>query len=151
VRISLPKSERVNIEKIGDRLAEAADQLDRASASGLSTQEIDLDKIRTATASKASARRAVARALQFTKTQVDAALALPPSERRSALLRLVNEATQSRHRALQQGASSFDDPDWASASASESWLHALVLVEDRQMDEATSARVAQIIDRLLAG
>ena len=114
----------------------------------MSFNEQELVKIQKATSGffKKSARVAVAHALLDMRGKVDHAKQLSEDERKAALEELMNEATAARHEALQAGASSHSDPQWAAAAACESWLHELV-----GGNPAGVARVAAIIDELAKG
>ena len=93
----------------------------------MSFNEEELNKIKKATSGffKKSARVAVAHALLDMEEKIDHARQLSEDEREAALKILMNEATAARQRALQAGANSHGDPQWAAAAACESWLHEL--------------------------
>ena len=94
----------------------------------MSFNEQELNKIKNGTSGffKKSARNAVAQALLDMKDKIDHAKQLGEDERDAALKKLMNEATAARQQALQAGANSHGDPQWAAAAACESWLHELV-------------------------
>jgi hypothetical protein len=98
---------------------------------------------------RGSARQAVSLALVNTKTRIDDVKRLEPSMRRDALDVLLQEAKDMRQRAVAGGASSYSDPRWAAAAATESWLAVLVQNEDGQIDDASRARVEQIATQLI--
>ncbi len=108
--------------------------------------EEELNKIKKATSGffKKSARVAVAHALLDMKDKIDHAKQLSEDEPGAALEKLMNEETAARHQALQAGANSYGQPQWAAAAACESWLHELV-----GGTPAGIARVEAIIDELI--
>ncbi|MEI6258747.1 MAG: hypothetical protein WCR46_02410 [Deltaproteobacteria bacterium] len=111
----------------------------------MSFYEEDLKKIEDATSGwfKKSARNAIAQAISALRPRIENAKKLPEPQRQAELKQLTNEATAARHRALQFGANSYCHPDWAAASACESWL--------KELDGGTAdgiARVERLIDRL---
>lgn len=61
------------------------------------------------------------------KPKIDGAKGLADTERQTALKALLNGATADRKRAVQYGANSYGNPQWAAAAACESWLHELIL------------------------
>jgi len=94
----------------------------------MSFNEEELLKIKKVTSGffKKKTKLAVAKALVAIKPKIEAAKKLDGDERIEALRILVNEATDARHLAIQIGATSYKDPQWAAAASCESWLHELV-------------------------
>lgn len=94
----------------------------------MSFNEDELRKIKSKTSGflKGKARAAIASAIKEYEPKIQAAKSLPPEDRKKALLALVNQATDQRHIALQNGANSYGNPAWAGAATVESWLHELM-------------------------
>ena len=91
-----------------------------ANSFGVFNEE-ELKKIIKATSGffRKSARKAIARSLLETKTEIEHARKLDASKRRDTLVVLANRATENRHVALQAGANSYSHPQWAAAAACE--------------------------------
>ena len=108
--------------------------------------ESELIKIEKATSGffKKAARAEIVQKLLSVGLKIEAAKQLKGDEREVAIKKLVNEATDARHVAIQRGAASHGHPEWAAAAACESWLHELV-----GGTEESIARVEIIIDRLM--
>lgn len=88
----------------------------------------ELKKIRTKTNgifSKKS-RLAISESLSRAKLDVDKAKGLSEEDKHAQLLPLLNTATKQRNIAVQNGASSYSDAEWASAAAVESWISELL-------------------------
>ena len=75
---------------------------------------------------KGKARRAISRAINTYRPKINSAKALPDPDKQEALKSLLNQATQERHIALQNGANSYGHPAWAAAATIESWLFQLI-------------------------
>ena len=90
--------------------------------------EEELKKIENATAGwfKKSARTAISKAISALRLKIERAKMLPQPQQQAAFKELVDNATESRHRAIQSGANSYNHSDWAAAAACESWLHEIV-------------------------
>lgn len=111
----------------------------------MSFNEDELKKIQSKTSGwfKAEARTAISRAISSYKPKIEVAKLLPESERKKALLVLVNQATKERQNALQGGANSYSNPSWAAAATVESWLHELM-----GGDEAGISKVEAVVSEL---
>ena len=111
----------------------------------MSFNEDELLKIKKATSGffKKKTKIAVTQALVAIKPRIDAVKKLNGDKRIEALNILVNEATNARHLALQRGATSYKDPQWAAAAACESWLQELIGGTSKGI-----ARVDQLIKEL---
>jgi len=94
----------------------------------MSFNEDELKKIRSKTSGlfKAKARSAISSAISTYKPKIEIAKSLADSERKKALLALLNQAADERHVALQSGANSYGNQAWAAAATVESWLHELM-------------------------
>ena len=90
--------------------------------------EEELLRIKKATSGwfKKSARTFVAQVLLTMKTRIDAAKKLDDTERLETFIFLLLEATAARRVAVQSGANSYSQPQWAAAAACENWLFELV-------------------------
>jgi hypothetical protein len=94
----------------------------------MSFNEDELSKIKSKTSGffKGKARLAISSAINDYEPKVRAAKLLPNIEKNKAILALVNQATNQRQAAQQNGANSYGDPDWAAAATIESWLQELM-------------------------
>ena len=94
----------------------------------MSFNEDELVKIKKKTSGwfKSNARTHISKAIEVYKPKIEAAKSLPETERKKALIALVNQATNERNAALQSGANSYSNPSWAAAATIESWLHELI-------------------------
>lgn len=108
--------------------------------------EDELIKIKKATSGlfKNSARTAIKQSLEKTKSDILAAKKLNPDQCKSKLIKLMEEATQERKRAIAYGATSYGDKDWAAAAVSETWLQELVHGTPEGID-----RVERLIGELM--
>ena len=114
----------------------------------MSFNEDELIKIRNATSGwfKGKARYEITRALAILQVNVEELKNLPVEEKRTAIIEMVNDATDKRHAAMNSGASSYGNPEWAAASACESWLHALAGGDSDEI-ERVEIIVEELIDR----
>lgn len=112
----------------------------------MSVNEEELLKIKEATTGwlKGNARRAIRKSLLSLMPKIERAKALPNDERDTLLKQLLIETTETRQRALQDGANSYGDPAWAAAAACETWLHELVVFGT----DETLPKVEALIDEL---
>ncbi len=113
--------------------------------------EEELIKIKKALSGmfKKSARQTVAVTLMGLKNKIDGIGSMSESDQKTQLLELLNEATAMRQEALRQGATSYRHPMWASAAASESWLHVLMQHKSGAIDDATLSRTNSIVEGLI--
>ena len=95
----------------------------------MSFNEDELIKIKKATSGflKKSARKAISQSLLEIERKIENAKKLADADRQVALKELLNRATADRKRAVQYGATSYGNPQWAAAAACESWLQELIL------------------------
>ena len=93
----------------------------------MSFNEEELIKIKKATSGffKKSARATIVDSLSSINKKIILAKNMDESDKKAALLKLMNEATEKRQRVLQSGANSYGHPEWAAAAACESWLQEL--------------------------
>lgn len=112
----------------------------------MSFNEDELEKIKKATSGlfKKSARTAIKVSLEKTKSDILAAKNLNPDKYRTALIKLMEEATRVRRQAVAYGATSHGDKNWAAAAASETWLQELVRGTSESID-----RVERMIGELM--
>ncbi len=75
---------------------------------------------------KSKSRAGIAEAITRYRPAIEEAKVLPPKIRQKALVVLMNKATNNRHMALQTGANSFSNPNWAASATVESWPHELL-------------------------
>lgn len=111
----------------------------------MSFNEDELRRVWSATSGwfKKKSRAEISRAIRSWRPKIENAKTLPPEQRKDELVRLVNNATDARHRALQNGASSHGHPEWAAAAVCESWLQELLGGSAEDI-----ARVEALIDKL---
>ena len=111
----------------------------------MSFNEDELRKIQTATSGwlKKKARAKITESIRSWRPRIEKAKALQAEKRKDELMLLVNEATTARQIALQNGANSHGNAEWAAAAVPESWLHELLGGSAESI-----ARVETIIDKL---
>ncbi|MCF8143895.1 MAG: hypothetical protein K9N21_08260 [Deltaproteobacteria bacterium] len=111
----------------------------------MSFNEDELRKIESATSGwlKKKARAKVTQSIRSWRPRIERAKTMPEGQRQDELKRLLNEATTSRHRALQIGANSHGHSEWAAAAVCESWLHELLGGSAESI-----SRVETLIDKL---
>lgn len=115
------------------------------SDDGPSFNEAELLKIQKATKGffKSKARYSIARYIQEFSPEVAAIKRLAGDEKLDRLQVFLELMTAERHKALQNGASGFADPHWASAAVMESWL-----LEIRDGSPGGIDRVERIINQM---
>jgi len=93
----------------------------------MSFNEDELRKIESATSGwlKKKARTRITQSICSWRPRIEKVKKLPEEQRQDELKRLVNEATDARQRAVQNGGNSHGHPEWAAAAVCESWLHEL--------------------------
>ena len=94
----------------------------------MNKNEDELRKIKEKTSGffKGKSRRTISNAINKYRPKIDAAKSLSEPEKNEALKALLNQATNERHIALQNGANSYSHPAWAAAATIESWLFELI-------------------------
>lgn len=109
--------------------------------------ESELTKIMTATSGffKKSARKKISSSLTNFKGKILEVQSLDAEEYDTALLKLINWATNKRQSALSSGASSYSNGDWAAAAACESWVQELM-----GGSQDSIQRVETLISKLIA-
>ena len=114
----------------------------------------ELKKIKKATSGffKKKAREKIAISLIRMKKEVDNIYKLyplknlkPTKEHRKKFLELMNKYTSKRQNALLSGAGSYSHPEWAAASACESWAYLLMAGTDEEVSYANNL-IQDLID-----
>jgi hypothetical protein len=108
--------------------------------------EEELLKIEKATSGwlKKSDRKAISEAISALRPKIQLAQnILNQQQKHAELVKLVDEATATRHRALHSGGNSYGHPAWAAAAVCESWLQELVLGTPESI-----SRVENMINKL---
>ena len=95
---------------------------------------------------KRKARYAISNHLAACKLKLQALEDASDEQRTNSLKKLMNEYTDQRHQALQNGASGYGDPMWGAASACEGWIHVLIFGEPWEIREY-SLMVDKLIER----
>jgi len=93
----------------------------------------ELHKIKKKTSDwfKSKAKSEISKTIKAYKPRIEASKLLQEDDRKKTLVLLVNEATNERHKAIQNGANSYSNPSWAAAATIESWLFELINGEEQ--------------------
>jgi len=93
----------------------------------------ELQKIKKKTSGwfKSTAKFEISKTIKSYKPRIEAAKSQQEEDRKNTLILLLNEATDERHKALQNGANSYKNPSWAAAATIESWLFELISGEEQ--------------------
>ena len=105
----------------------------------------ELQKIKKKTSGwfKSKAKSEISKTIKAYKSKIEAAKSLQKDDRKNALVLLLNQATDERHKAIQNGANSYSNPSWAAAATIESWLFELINGEEQGIQS-----VEEIINEL---
>ncbi len=98
----------------------------------------ELQKIKKKTSGwfKSTAKSEISKTIKAYRPRIEAAKSLQGESRKKALVLLLNEATDKRHKAIQNGANSYSNPSWAAAATIESWLFELINGEEQGVKSA---------------
>jgi hypothetical protein len=104
----------------------------------------ELIKIRKATSNSEKSKRKVANYVGEFKSKINRLNEKEPKEKKELLIKMMNEESNKRKKALSTGVSSYSDPNWAGPSACESLIHCILGGDTNEIRQANS-----VIDELL--